>query len=95
MQTIDAPTTREMFTLADELYEVMQLNVLKAAYEVVQVRHDDLTQFVVTEYIVNPDDNMSEVSHALNNIKQSVIFQDVEEARVHVIKLVLQATLTA
>jgi hypothetical protein len=95
MQAIDAPTTREMFTLADELYEVMQLNTLKAAYEVVQVRHDDLTQFVVTEYSVNPDDNMSQVSHALNNIKSSMIFPDADEARVKVIELVLQATLSA
>ena len=95
MQAIDAPTTREMFTLADELYEVMQLNTMKAAYEVVQVRHDDLTQFVVTEYIVNPDDNMSQVSHALNNIKQSVVFPNEEEARVMVIRLLLQAEMKA
>jgi hypothetical protein len=95
MQAIDAPTTREMFTLADELYEVMQLNILKAAYEVVQVRHDDLTQFVVTEYHINPDDNMSQVSHALNNIKSSVIFPDCEAARAHVMQIVFQANLSA
>jgi hypothetical protein len=95
MQLIDAPTTREMFTLADELYEVLQLNTMSAAYEVVQVRHDDLTQFVVTEYNINPDDNMSEVSHALNNIKQSVIFSTSDAAKSFVLEQVVNAKLEA
>lgn len=81
--------------MADELYEVMQLNTLSAAYEIVQVRHDDLIQFVFTEYKVNPEVNMSEVSHALNNIKSSVIFPNAEEARVHAMQKVLQANLKA
>ena len=95
MQLIDAPTTREMFTLADELYEVLQLNTMSAAYEVVQVRHDDLTQYVVTEYNISPDDNMSEVSHALNNIKQSVIFKTSDAAKSFVLEKVINAKLEA
>ena len=95
MQTIDKETTQEMFHLSDELYEVMQLKTQDAAYEVVQVTHDELIQYVVSTYSVNRDENMSDWVFELNNITSSVVFATEQEARTYVLTLLMQARLAA
>ena len=87
--------TQEMFRLADELYEVAQVNTLSARYELTQVRHDDLVQYVATQYAIDPDVNMSEQSHALSDILMSVVFKHAADARQHLIELLMKANISA
>ena len=91
MKKIDAETTREMFRLSDEMYEVAQLNTVSGAYELNQVRHDDLIQFVLVRYLVDPDTDMSEQSHALSDIVSAEVFANAADARQAMIEKLMQA----
>lgn len=91
MKKIDAGTVREMFRLADEQYETAQLNTINGAYELNQVRHDDLIQFVLVRYRVDPDTNMSEQSRALSEIEEGELFSNAADAREGMIEKLMQA----
>lgn len=95
MQIIDQATTKEMFDLADELYETLQLKLQTVAFEVVQTKHDDLIQFVVSKYSVNLDENMTDWKLGLNFIIGSCVFKKESEAKAFLMNEVMHANLKA
>jgi hypothetical protein len=95
MKTIDQGTTKEMFNLSDELYETVQLKLQDRAFEVVQTTHDELIQFVVSEYRVDPDKSMTNWGFKSSDIVKSCVFSDEVEAKAFLLRIVMSANLKA
>ena len=95
MNTIDAGTVKEMIDLSDELYEVLQLTTLEAVYEVLQVRHDDLTQFVLVHYTFDKELSMAEQSYSLNKVVAGIVYATEAEAKLEAVNRLMMANLNA
>lgn len=96
MQILDVGTVKDMIVSADELYEVLQLTTQRKAYEVLQVRHDDLVQHVVIRYAFNHEEHsMAEVSYSVDNIVGAILTDGPDHAKLICLEHVMNADLKA